>query len=760
MNSSNKMQSPQPDRTMTRIPAKYLLMFASLSAILLLVVTALPTHILSPLSHLSGHSKTGGPAAWLIANKIWLGLAVGGIASLILIITYYFRHKLQSILRKETTDIDSPEVSRTIRHLVLLSVAVLAAIHLPTLTDGTFIDDDFELIRYNRSYPLSDLLVRTHGDHVMPLYRLEVLVLDFLSGTNPFGWNLALLASYSSALLVMGLFMMEIGVCPIGIVFGLTTFGLSHTTSVAMVGYYCVNILMQAATLALAACLCYLRGDRNPLYTALGHALMIIACLIDVANIWVLGAVPLLYLAVSITGLSSKDLVNWFLERKSMMISWLLIGLSIAVFYAAAFRFGPGDRFLSMQKVYGQPLSIGGVVWQTIYYFSSGLFCELYLPIGRNLPSLFHISILVSVLLAAISAVQTASPKNRRILAALFIVILVLAIEVCVARPNSGTGFATQHVTAGQMFATVLAACVFSVMWSRTKIREGLLAFMVLAAIVTEAGCWFPSLIKYRLKMASGLKMLDNLRDLNTRIAPILQPHTNHLHVIPDIQPGSLGSLYPVERWQASLRHYPISAFADFLSIGKSDIRICRNRSMRPSCQVELVASVRQAVSPSFLETLAPFPELGDLFLNGHELRSYRDRTDDVPGLLHSLPSLLHGAMNVHEVSGTSVEFSTDHGAAFVVAEGSWDPEARSILRFDVESISEPGIQEIGISFRGNLPTSRAFWIEVSERGIQHVKVGMLQSVCYALCTNISELQLQFNSPGRYRLGNVSLSER
>ena len=750
-----------------RIPSIYLLLFAALSTFLLLVIAALPSGIFLPLISLLQHSTSDGLRSWFGAHKIAVFLAIATFAVILIVVAWRLRQAIFMMLRTQVAYINMLDPSETSWRCIILSVTLLTVIHLPTLRDGSFISDDFELIRANRSRTVGDLLLRTHGDHVMPVYRLEVMVLDFLSGTNPFGWNLALLVSYSSALLVMGLFMKEIGVGSLGIVLGLTTYGLSHTVSLALLGYYCLNIPMQAATLALAATMCYLRGDRNSFLTLVGHTLLVINCLIDVANVWVFGAVPLLYFAASIKGQSLKDLGNWISERRWCVFTWFFIGILLVVFYAAAFRFGSGARFLVMQSDRGVPLTFWGAFCQSVYYFSSGIVSELYFPGFRGLPSHFQFLVLAIALVAVILGASSASHKDRRILAAVSIILLVLDIEVSVARPMSGTYFGPQYVTAAQMYASIVAALVLSVIWSKTNAREGLLALVMAGTLVTQVGCWFPCLIEYRLKMTSGMKMLNRLRDLDTRMAGLLKPPADHLEVIPDIPAGKLGAFYPVQKWEVGgIGEYPLSAFTDFLSIGKSPVRIGATRVMHPidSSQVDWVESLRRSVSPSFLERVALYPELGEVYLNRQRLRSDPEIKADVSGgqlpkSLENLPSLLHGAKDVLPISNVGVEFSTDGGADVVIAEGSWDPESKSVLRLNVDRISDRQDFEIGVSFQGNIPASRESWVDAHGGGSQHFKINLLQSVHYALCTNIHEIRLVFGSRGRYRLENVSFSD-
>lgn len=199
----------------------------------------------------------GGLCYWLLAHQSALLKCLAGLAATIALVMVVFRSPVNTACNWLANGLifNSGYTASRKRiwglHPMVFSVLLMALlIRLPTLMFGSFFNDDFCILRVNRTLPLWQRLATFHNDHAMPGYRLEVAALDGLFGIHAVGWNAALLAMYGLTLWLLAQVLRRGRAHPLAAAVALFAFAISRTSTSLLLGYYCVSTTMQTT----AAC--------------------------------------------------------------------------------------------------------------------------------------------------------------------------------------------------------------------------------------------------------------------------------------------------------------------------------------------------------------------------------------------------------------------------------------------------------------------------------------------------------------------------
>lgn len=188
--------------------------------------------------------------------------------------------------------------------VVLGCLAVLAFWDLGSFRAGFFRLDDFEILRVAAGSDLLAQMARPHGDHTMPLYRLEVHALLRLCGPAPWAFNTAN-AAVCLAMLLAGCWLLsELGSSRAGLaVFVIVAWfwaGWGDFTS----GYQVLSVYPQGVACGFCGAAALLRGlrtGRAP-WVVLAVAAVAAAATIDVAGFWAIPSLLFFALAAPAAG--------------------------------------------------------------------------------------------------------------------------------------------------------------------------------------------------------------------------------------------------------------------------------------------------------------------------------------------------------------------------------------------------------------------------------------------------------------------------
>lgn len=169
----------------------------------------------------------------------------------------------------------------------------------PSLLHATFRLDDFSLLRTATTLPLTGQMILPHGDHLMPIFRLEVATLIAWFGPDERAFSCTLFFSLVAMVTAGILLLRELG----GNRLTLWTFAVLLCAwegwGVLTSGYFTLDVYPQILAVGFAAATAAVRHIRTGRH-GFGLAailLSLLGCGIDLAGLWVPAATALFYLA-------------------------------------------------------------------------------------------------------------------------------------------------------------------------------------------------------------------------------------------------------------------------------------------------------------------------------------------------------------------------------------------------------------------------------------------------------------------------------
>ncbi len=177
------------------------------------------------------------------------------------------------------------------RASIVLGVCLFFAflLHYPNILNGYFLNDDFEVIDVSRTYTLNESLFVPHGDHTIPLFRMEMYIFLKLFAQNPLPYNMAVFFAFALIPFFTYLIFQRLG-------FGIKSFAIflvlyASCTGWAdiLTGYYDISTYLQISlfcTIAIWSYIAWKQSRRN--HYVLTYALATTAALfIDLPGVWV-----------------------------------------------------------------------------------------------------------------------------------------------------------------------------------------------------------------------------------------------------------------------------------------------------------------------------------------------------------------------------------------------------------------------------------------------------------------------------------------
>jgi hypothetical protein len=637
----------------------------------------------------------------------------------------------------------------------LAITTLLVSRYAPTLHQGFFQFDDFEIISVMRTHPLHETIFMVHGDHTMPLFRLEVWLMHALFGFNAFFYNAALLMMLGVLLLFGVLLLKEMAAGFVGAALFFVLAGTASLWGEFLAGYYAVSTYLQQTALCVIACWAYLRWRRTHRAGFATAAIVapLLAALLDISGFWVTSGLAVFVLAVKM-GEGPGGWSPWWYRHRPMVGGLVLACVAVVLFNAYVFLLLAPQGFLSMSGASPTWTQRATQVW---YYISTVLLLPL-VPTGYwKLPP----HLLVVVLLAVDLAVLVLIVIARRLPRALWWLVLagmVIAagdgVMVALGRPQPGLSFPwqTKYIGSGYTWWLVSLCVLMGAVWMRaprlrrTALLQWYLAVAVIyvvlqiiggmaAAAITAQAAGYPGYI------AQAQLRRQGIAELRDAIAPLFL--RQNIPSVPLLTGRSIAARYP------ALFRYDLICYRDFVQPPGRRARFVQNQAMADNSAGDRDTCGAAQQGPDPLVTVASLRDAaGEAFR-----RNLRDNSHARDFYLAPVALAFH-AMPCAFARGSSI---SDGGTTRVVRTGEWDPERAHLLRLTMRYEGSSPVARVALPFKSEFPSISPAWLDVPANQTLCLIADLLQLHSYALPRRVNDLRMQFLTPGRYVVTSLSL---
>lgn len=706
---------------------------------------------------------------------------------LILLVSYVFLDKNNSafccklINKLETCDTQPIQCSKSLAgidrknliFLCLYSFVVVAARNWSSVLNGYFKYDDFEFFSDNRTESLLTLFVTPHGDHLLPLYRLEIAIMNFLFGVNPLYYNLLVSLLFVMLVVFAGLLLRELGTSSFTTVLFSILLICWINWGEMVAGYFCISVYVQIALLSLISIWSYFRWEKT---SAAIFPILTVACIgsalfLDISGIWAPLVVIVFSLRTHFSTGPCSTLTVWFKSHR-----WLL--MANAVLYCT---FAILNIFVLFVVKHGEFLSMSGnfrhtalsFLSQLFYTISGGVLLAPLLPIGYHLLQKKLLLTLLTALAIAVGSVvvctvKNSEPKDRWNLISVLIIICMTASLVVIGRPMAGFDYAlaTKYTGVPYLWYCILICLIWDHYWRKTEPtgKKGVATTTVLLLLFFIGHqLFFDSLLfaykaeiaGYRANIVEAKIRRNNVNEIRQRlILPLLDLHSKDLS-IPVLDGKYIYDVYP-KLWTYNLSHY-----SDFLVPAGKKVVFFRNKAMQGwvAKDAVTVASLRSHTDKDFIRLLQNDTYVQRLYLSPVELSKY-----SVSAMLLELDPIascqFENALSLSPQPHGGMLLDSDGTAEVIIDKSDWDPEEKHVLVLTIEyhgKNSKDGVKlEVDFSGELKIPYVKNYFVIPSGKQCTF-SIDLLQLYSYSLNTRVSNLRVGFPIPGTYKIYGISL---
>lgn len=661
---------------------------------------------------------------------------------------------------------------KSLQYLIMFSICVIAVRNWSSVLHGYFKYDDFEFFSTNRTESLLSLLVTPHGDHLLPLFRLEVALTNFLFGVNPLYYNLFVSSLFVLILIFAGLLLREMKASHLSIVlFAILSIGWINWGEVTA-GYFSVSIYVQIALLSMISVWSYFRWAKTSatIYKSVTILSIGTAMFLDISGAWV----PLGVITFSFCGFYSEryplSFRNWFKSHRWLLAALVIACCAFALLNWFVFFASKHGVFLSMSGNFSHTLS--SFLIQTFYLISGGLLLTPFFPIGFNLlPSIILIPILALMLVFTVYIIfRTFRSSDREVkwymLSALSIVLITASIVV-IGRPMTGFSYAlvTKYIGVPYLWFCLLSCLIWNQHFQKHnltgKCRMVTLSMLLLLCFLCHQ-VFFDNLLflskaegaGYIVNIDEARMRKNNVKELKQRlILPLLASQHDELR-IPSLDGNFLFNAYP------KLFKYNLSHYVDFIVPGGKRVVLYKNDAMQAwaAKDVVTVASLRSSIDKEFISFLKNDSYAQLLYLSPVELRANTVLDSNFKTVIR--PKESDNTPSISSQLGAGRLIHSTGIADIIVDKGVWDPERRHLLILNLEhqGASMADNVKLGIQFSGELkiPYSKNFIVIPSGKKCT-ISVDLLQIYAYSLNQQVGNLRIFLSTPGNYLISGVTL---
>jgi hypothetical protein len=657
--------------------------------------------------------------------------------------------------------------------LSLFSICVIAVRNWSCILFGYFKYDDFEFFSTNRTEPLLSLLVTTHGDHLLPLYRIEVALMNFLFGVNPIYYNLFVSVLFALILVFAGLLLREMKTSQITIVlFAILCIGWIDWGEITA-GYLCISVYIQITLLSMISIWSYFRWTKT---SAKIFVFLTIVCIgsalfLDISGVWVPLGVIILSFCEFLSKRSSQGFRDWFKAHRWLLLAILILYSAFAMLNFFVFFISKQGNFLSMSGNHSH--TIFSFLTQLFYLISGGLLLSPLFPVGYHLlpivlllPLLIVLFALAGIIIYKTVKYSEAECKWRIIY--VLLIILMTATIVVIGRPMTGFNYAlvTKYTGVLYLWYCLLISLIWNHYWRKAELTgKSRIATFCIIMLLWFIGhqMFFDNILflyqaeatGYSINIAEARIRKNNVNEIRQRLMlPLLALQRSELR-IPSLDGKFIYSVYP------KLFKYNLSHYMDFIVPEGNKVILFKNKAMQgwTAKDVVTVTSLRSNIDSEFIKYLENDSYAQRLYLSPVELSANSVsgtafKTDSIrPRQLVSTTTLSHqppGSLLIH----------SNGAAELIIDKGDWDPEERHLLVLNVGHFGSTNTDNVKLEvhFSGELkiPYSKNYIVIPSGKQ-STLSIDLLQIYSYSLNQRVGSLRIAFPVPGKYLVSDMKL---
>ncbi len=483
--------------------------------------------------------------------------------------------------------------------LVVLCFGFVFLMDARGLLCGFFRLDDFEFLRVARVEPFARQLLLPHGGHVLPLYRLETLILSRVADSSPWLFNLATYLSCAGLLLAGCWLLIELGAGWTALVTFVVIAWIWPGWCDFTAGYYSNVSYVKSLVcglLALAALVRAGKGNGWP-WLAVAFASALLALGYGLVGSWIIPAMALFAWA-------AKDASS---PGRAVFIRRCLGGLSILSLSYALLLFVTQKNGGLLGPPVGDRQGLLALLF-SVFHGLGGVIINLFVP--AQFAALSRWGAILPLQTAAVGALvfwgcrlwPRLTPFHRRALLALTAVVTAQIAMVSIARRPVETGYfwqlkwvAISHCTLAILFGFCLdrqLRLFSSVRFARGRLLLPLVSLLVWTVVCTPMVL---DAIGYPNSRANSVRLAQLRRAELSALRSDLEHLSAALGQRPVILPPSSQSRFGVI--YAGFEGYPLSTVIAALPPGLADI-----------------ASPGSPAAANFAGAVRPIPRLGRLY--------------------------------------------------------------------------------------------------------------------------------------------------
>jgi hypothetical protein len=743
-----------------------------------------------PETSIGGYINSTNPAFARITSQLPIVFKYSSIyvafLSVLSVLFVFLNNKCSAYIRNMTKKLDDSDqlfwrdhdsftgVDRKyLLYLSLFSLCVVTARNWSCILYGYFKYDDFEFFSTNRTEPLLSLVITTHGDHLLPLYRMEVALMNFLFGVSPLYYNIFVSSLFALLLIIAGLLLREMRVSQLAILlFAILCVGWIDWGEITA-GYFCVSVYVQITLLSMVSVWSYFRWEKTfrSSYIVLTIICMGAALLLDISGVWV----PLGVIIFAVCEFS-KDMPRLLIREWLKSHQWLVT--AVAILYVAfamlnlfVFFFSKHGAFLSMSGDHRHTMF--SFLLQLFYLISGGLLLTPLFPIGFNvLPSAILIPLLVALSAIAVyillGPVKNAARYVRWRILSVVSIILITASIVVVGRPMAGFNYALVAKYTGVLYLwfCLLISLIWNHYWNKHELpgksRMAICSIFLFICFIGHQ-TFFDNILflsqaeatGYKVNVAESLIRKNSVTEMRQRlILPLFVSRHKELH-IPSLDGNYIFNIYP------KLFKYNLSHYMDFIVPEGEKVILYKNKAMQEwsANDVVTVNSLRSHTDPEFITLLENDSYAQRLYLSPVELKATVVSNLNLKNDSLDTIQLKESSTSLNNPPGSKLIHSNGASELFIDS-GAWDPEKRHVLILNVGHCGAAKKKNVNleVQFTGELkiPYSKNFFVIPS--GMQRtISIDLLQIYSYSLNPRVGSLRITFPVPGDYLVSSVKL---
>jgi len=695
-----------------------------------------------------------GPTALIYINGFKEGLIIStSVLFFALIILLFFKKNFLIIIEKVNLWFNKLSHGKQYLFILMICVVFSFAVHGDSVINGYFNMDDFEIISINHSHTIGESILIPHGnDHTMPLFMLEMRVLDYFFGQNALPYNLFIFFLFSLIPFFIYLIFERLNFNRISFFIFLILFSGATGWADLIGGFNIMSTYMQAIlffTITMWSYLEWHTTKQNKFLLFFGLSILG-SITIDLPGIWVLPVIPVWMFVVHIIKdnliqIKLQNIISFLKNNKPPLLIFITTILLFLTFFIFTFTVVQPNTFLTAldggdiatNDIRDSGWKPSTLLHNSVSVFSSGVSLTLFAPNAVKIlshPSLvgrvqkywssLEFLILFLNLLFLFFLFKNSDNKNRRLYIFLASIFMVSISMVVIARPNQGILPDFDYRYAGPAFFAyilfiALASNVFLVK-NKEKTLKILLPVIIIIFSIQQAFSFQAVRIREEAKLRKSAivqfekTLLPELEKLSENNKDIVIPNLSGAHIF-NLMSG-----------------YTLADYLLFFNKG-IDINLIQNKYMQPDVKtgiVETVSSIRDQSSIVFKEAIN-----NSSFINKY----------------YTSQILMRFATSEQKSPDLKSVLANEYGD-IVIHKNNFDPEKLNVLGFYLTTDDVPGNLELSISFKNEFnkkDESQNIRIDdftphilENNKRIYYIETNLLQIHTYSLSALISNLRL------------------